>query len=121
MFFSRKAQIIFEFVMFTLLAVFLVLVLIGLAFRISSSIVDNQGLKEINDLAQSIQEELILAWQVSEGYHRELFIPSRLQRGEFTMSNSDELLLFTYNDISLSLPIPPVNGTLHKGYNTIDS
>lgn len=119
MFFSRKAQIVFEFIMFTMLAVFLVLVLIGLAFRISSTIVDDQGLRELNDLAESIQEELILAWQVSEGYHRTIFIPSRLQRGEYTFSNSPVLLLFNYNDISLSLSIPLVNGTLQKGYNTI--
>ncbi len=116
---SRKAQIIFEFVMFTLLAVFLVLILVGLAFRISSTIIHDQGLRELNDMAESIQEELILAWQVSEGYHRELFIPSRLQRGEFTINNSDELLLLSYHNLSLSLAIPPVTGVLHKGNNII--
>lgn len=116
---SKKSQIIFEFVMFILLAIFLVLILIGISFKISSTIVDNQAYSELNDLARSIQEEFILAWQVSEGYNREIYIPSRLQRGNFSMNNSEEMIFFIYDGHSLSLTIPIVNGTLQKGYNML--
>jgi len=119
MFFSLRGQIVLEFIMFTVLALFLVLVLIALALRISSSIASDQGVSEVTDLARSVQEELILASQVSEGYHRSFVLPTRLQRGEYSITNSEELLTLSYDSATVSLAIPLVNGTLQKGANVI--
>jgi hypothetical protein len=116
---SRRSQIALEFILYTMLGIVIVLVLSGVAVALVEDSFENQAMQEAEDLAYSLQEELVLAVQVPEGYHRSLEIPQQLRRSEYTLSSDLDSFTLIQGDLTLTLRTPPLNGTLTKGHNVI--
>lgn len=108
-----------EFILFSILGVFFVIVLIGVAIKLSSNALEDQSQQEASDLAITLQEELILASEMLPGYHRAIDIPLTLRRGGYTLTNDNHSFTIAKDGITLSLSTPPLNGTLIKGRNII--
>ncbi|MBD3209534.1 hypothetical protein GF367_03905 [Candidatus Woesearchaeota archaeon] len=114
-----KSQVALEFVLYTILAILLVLVLVGVAVNMTTHVMDAQGAEELEDLAYALQEEFVLAAHVRPGYHRALDVPQNLKRGSYTISNDEDSITLAREGITITLPTPPIDGTLTKGINIL--
>jgi len=79
----------------------------------------DQKAAEMKSYAFELQRELILASEVHEGYSRDIFIPDYIGQYDFEISNSDRVLVLSYEEADVAVPIPKITGTLEKGNNTI--
>jgi hypothetical protein len=116
---NQRAQVALEFLLFIIIGVMFLLVMISLGARLSAQALEEQGTKEAEELAISIQEELILAAQVQAGYYRILDLPLELRNGEYTITNTEDSITITKNDLTITLKTPATNGTFVKGRNVI--
>ena len=117
----KRAQVALEFVIFTMMGIFFVLILIGIGGRLTVDELDAQGTQEAQSLATTLQEELIIAAQVQPGYHRVIEIPYLLRRGEYSLSNTNNTLTIEKEGVTITLKTPPLNGTFIKGRNVISN
>ena len=114
-----KAQVAMEFlalvgVMLLMFIVFL-LVITDQSVRISST-------KEeliVDDIATSIQKELLTAASVQDGYSRNFTIPFQVQGVNYTIYQSNESFALISKRQSASRKIPPLVGNLMIGSNMI--
>lgn len=116
-----RAQIALEFIIFTMMGIFVVLILIGIGGRLTLQELSTQGSQEAQGLANMLQEELIIAAQVQPGYHRIIEIPATLRRGEYAISNTEDAITIQKEGVTITLKTPPLNGTLVKGRNVISN
>ncbi len=115
----RKGQVTTEFLVLLLVGI---LFSIGLMVLISSFYADikqDESNAQLRLFGREIQNELILASQVHEGYSREIFIPDTLKTFNFTINNTDKVLIILYKDFQHAFPIPKTHNFLKKGNNTI--
>ena len=117
----RNAQVALEFIIYIMLGVLLVAILIGLAGRLTADELQDQGAREAQDLARTLQQELLVAAQMSPGYHRVIEIPQMLRQGDYGLSNTQESLTITKAGMTITLKTPITNGTLTKGHNVISN
>ena len=72
------------------------------------------------DLASSIQKELIIAGKVSDGYFRQFIIPATLEGTNYTLSKENITLFVETTRQSSIRRIPTVVGEPRKGANSIN-
>jgi len=80
---------------------------------------EDQVYAELKDFGFKMQRELILASEVHEGYSRNIYLPEFIGKIEYTITNSNRVLIITSGDIDFPFPIPNTNGIMIKGNNTI--
>jgi hypothetical protein len=115
-----KAQIAFEFIAYIALATIVTVSFLVLTISYSTFVVQGQQEEALEDLALSIQQELLVASQTSPGFHRIINIPSRLTRGDYSLANDQQSITLNSSDgQAIILDTPPLNGTLLKGENLI--
>lgn len=116
----KKAQVIMEFILFTMLGIALVTALVAVAINMSTNVLADQNTQQTEELARSIQTELLTASEMRTGYNRKLELPKNLRGGSYTITNDKETITLTSIDgVSITLATPPTQGTLQKGTNTI--
>ncbi len=116
----RAAQIAVEFSFMVMLAfVFfaVVLILVAAYLRYTSR---QTGLAALQDEASSLQQELLLASNVQDGYRRTILIPDELDGRPYSIANDASLLTLSFDDgTTYSRDIPPVSGSFAIGSDTI--
>jgi len=116
---ARRAQIALEFAMMVMLAfIFLTVILVIVGYHVERAQKERR-IAALQDEARTIQEELLLAASVPDGYERNLTLPERLDGEQYTVTNSEQTLTLTLEETILNEEIPPVSGTFVKGANTI--
>lgn len=96
------------------------LALVSLGIKLIADAQETQGTQELEDLARSLQKELLTASQTQPGYHRIVNLPKRLSRGDYSISNDEESFTLTHTSgAAITLSTPQLNGTLTKGNNLI--
>ncbi len=117
---SARAQVAVEFVfMIMLVLIFLVVILVIVHAHIQRS-QSEKRVAAMKELAVMVQEELLIAGGVNDGYQRLITLPSTIRGEEYSVSNTPSLLTITLaNGQSYGIPIPRVNGTIMKGENLI--
>lgn len=115
----KKAQVALEFILFAILGIFVAIALTTAGIYLSNAVVTKQSAREAEDLAYSLQAELILADQLTTGYHRAITLPQTLRGQPYTVTSTKESLTITKNELTVTLAIPEINGTLQKGLNVI--
>ena len=120
----KKGQVSIEFLILLVMGVFFVLTFIVIVRNLSDQKIQNKALDELDDLGKSIQQELLLASQLQDGYSRDIYIPPKLYGVPYTMNVSvasgDIMYLnFYYYDVELFYEIPYINGDVKTGLNTI--
>ena len=115
-----RAQVALEFVSYLIVALVVVIVLVAVSARFLSRSYDSLALRDAQALASSLQEELLTAAQVREGYHRVLEVPLLLRHGaSYSLSSTNDSLTVTHGSLTVTLRTPPLHGSLEKGKNVI--
>lgn len=118
----KKAQAAIEFLVITGFALFFFATfLITIQASTSEKTQEKQTLL-VKNLAKSIQDELTLAQEASNGYQRTFTLPEKLGSLEYTAQVIEQSVYITAQDekYAISLPAPQIQGQLNKpGDNTI--
>ena len=78
----------------------------------------------MKDLAISIQQELIFASELEDGYRREFYLPTKLNNIDYSITNGNTssyngYLTFQYESQEFFYIIPAVVGSIQKGSNVL--
>ncbi len=82
---------------------------------------------EMDDLGKALQQEFLLAAQLEDGYTRKINLPITANGQDYEvvlwLSNNTDIkygyLLLTFESVEILYLVPPVNGTIIKGDNTL--
>jgi hypothetical protein len=114
-----RGQIIIEFLIVVCLAAFVGIVYLNVGNTLLRDTSEEQRLAALNNVGYTLQDELILATTVEDGYRRAITIPEKADRFSYTLSNDDSTVTLVSGSVRLNYDIPPINGTFHKGSNII--
>ncbi len=121
---DRSGQIAIEFLLLVGISIFLlILVLISIS-AMSERKIDEKTYYELDDFGTTLQQELLLASGMENGYIRPINIPVTVNGRNFNMTmggaqNDTSYLIITYMTVDIYYSIPPVNGSFVKGNNII--
>ncbi len=115
----QKSQIAIEFIV-------VIVIVFTITFVFMLSAVDSmqeislykEG-RAVRDMARSLQEEVVFAATVEDGYFRNFTVPSTLQGIAYNISQSNNSLIVESTKASSIVRIPPVTGVITKGDNII--
>ncbi|MBR9692588.1 hypothetical protein GOV07_01510 [Candidatus Woesearchaeota archaeon] len=115
-----RGQIAIEFSFMVMLSfIFLIIILVIATFYLELSSTQRAE-RAVEETAIAIQQELLLAASVEDGYQRVFSVPETLEGRSFTITNTPLTLTLQLNDgWTLNKDIPLVTGTLIKGDNII--
>ncbi|MGC9309337.1 MAG: hypothetical protein ACP5D2_01425 [Candidatus Nanoarchaeia archaeon] len=119
---SHKAQTTVEFLA---IVGFILLVSISILGAIQYS--RSEKIREktdiaVNDLARTIQSEINLAFESSNGYEREFELPEKVMGKEYNVTLVDGLVYVNTLDEkhAVALSIPEISGDIRVGINKIE-
>ena len=110
---------------------FLVIASFFIAFGLLVAFVDlsadrttQKAYVELLDLGRAVQQEFLIASELEDGYTRSFFIPDQLNALPYTIvsgnaTQSESYFQFLFENQEVYYAIPPINGALVKGTNTI--
>jgi uncharacterized protein (UPF0333 family) len=115
-----RGQVAVEFSFMVMLAlIFFVVALVIVGFYIEKS-ASEQGVAALQDEGAKVQQELLLAAAVEDGYQRTLTLPATLGGLQYTVSNTPTMLTLTLHDGTVyNREIPQVAGSIVKGQNRL--
>ncbi len=75
----------------------------------------------LKEIALTVQNEINLAFQSSEGYNREFKIPNDLNGKDYNLTIVENMVYIKTNDgkNAIALPIQKINGQIYKNINKI--
>jgi uncharacterized protein (UPF0333 family) len=116
----KKAQIAIEYLFLVAFSVTFFIVLMYGLLQVSSSKTTEKSFAELDDFARSIQQEIILAATVQNGYERTIVVPSTFNNKAFSVTilnetRNDMLLEFSLEGNTFYYRIPDVQGTISSG------
>lgn len=114
-----RGQIIIEFVIIIAIAMLIGVVYLAVSSSILSSKTEEQRIIALNDVGYTVQDELMLAGTVQDGYQRAFTIPQKAGRFSYALSNDDTTLTLVSGSDTLTYPLPKINGTLVQGKNVV--
>ena len=114
-----RGQFLLEF--FILLAI---AVLVGIIYLVSATslfgaVSEDQRISSLDDIGYMVQDEVLLAESVDDGYSRSFVIPSSADRFAYVLSSDATSITLTSGARTITYPLPPVGGTFQKGKNII--
>lgn len=114
-----------EFIILTITGFFILLTTILAAATLSQEKQAEKTFIESDDLGRSIQQELIIAANLEDGYKRNFLIPSKLQNSQISITNNitsknTGYISITFENTELYYETPKLNGSIRIGNNTIE-
>jgi hypothetical protein len=116
----RHGQLAIEFVIMMGIAVIIGVLFLASANELFGRVSEEQRIESLNDVGYTIQDEVILALTVEDGYMRSFTIPQTADRFAYTINSTATGVTLTSGPVTITYPIPPVTGQFHKGINTIE-
>lgn len=120
---KTRAQVGIEFILLTMFSLVLLLVLLTALSTVSTEKSKQRAYYEVHDIAASIQQEILLASELHDGYRREFYIPETVRNLDFDLdlanASSGNYLRVTFDTQEIFYLLPPINGTMYKGSNTL--
>lgn len=115
----RRAQFALEFIIMVAIAL-----MIGITFLAGSSIVlkdtsELQRLEALNGIGYLLQDEVILATTVEDGYRRKIVLPQRAGRFQYAINTSATSVSLRSGSVDIAYPLPEITGSFKKGTNII--
>jgi len=118
---NRRAQSAIEFIILVGAVLFFFLVfLFVVQGSISGRVVENHNFA-LKEIALTVQDEINLAADASDGYYREFEIPIKVVNLDYQISVAEEVVYVKTDDdkYAISLPIHDVDGQVNLGLNFI--
>lgn len=122
--YKMRGQAGIEFLLLSVFALSLLIIMVAALSNLTFSRQTQKGYLEMKDLGISIQQELLFASELEDGYRREFYIPDKLSNVDYTISNGNSssyngYLVFEYESQEFFLVIPAVVGTIKKQTNVL--
>jgi len=114
-----KGQTSIEFVMMMAIVIFIGTVFLGIANTSFQRTALEERIAAISDVGFTIQDELILATTVADGYTRTMIVPQAAGRFTYDLTNTPTLMYIESEKLSLTFGLPNITGTITKGENEI--
>lgn len=120
----KKSQIAIEFLLLAGTSIFILLLILISMYSLSKGKTDEKTYYELDDFGKSLQQEILLASELEDGYVRTMNIPMTLNGRNFNITTNQTSAYNGYIKINYEVyefyyAIPIVNGTFKKGMNTI--
>ena len=122
----KNSQISIEFLLLAGLSICIAIVMLVTITALTVNKTDEKTYYEIDDYGVSLQQEVILAGELEDGYNRRINIPITINGRSFTINNSytsasnlSGYFTIDYNTIDIYYAIPPITGNLTKGLNIL--
>ncbi|MGM5481394.1 MAG: hypothetical protein ACQESE_03205 [Nanobdellota archaeon] len=121
---NKNAQLETEFIILLIMGFFILFTILAILITVSDTKREEQFYYEINDLGKSVQQELLLAGQVDDGYIREFYLPQRIDSKIYNVytgntSKSQSYIIFSFDNQEIFFVIPKIEGVIATGTNTI--
>lgn len=116
---KMRGQSSFEFTILMAFGMLLMLMLIIIGAGYSKDAVENSRQQALLDLGYTIQDELILATNVQEGYEHDIDLPSTLGKFHYEIDTFETRLQLSSGPQVYSFRIPNTTGSFAHGLNTI--
>ena len=115
----RRAQLAIEFVIIVAMAFIIGALFLTSAADIFQRMSDRQRVAALNDVGYRIQDEVILATVVQDGYERTFTVPAKADRFTYGIDSQATRITLTSGTVAISYGIPEIDGAVAKGTNTI--
>ena len=116
---NKKAQGAIEFVI--LLAILLIFFVVF--FSVIKINVEEKNLEKekiiVQNIALSIQYEIDLATESSEGYYREFNVPENILGKDYLINLTESRVYVSLGKMGISYKVSKINGSIKKGTNII--
>ena len=115
----HKAQSSFEFLLLIGVVFVGVILIIGATYQDIAATTQKKEFLLVQDVAYVVQNELVLAAQVEDGYHRSFLLPALLNGRTYSATIVGNSVTISTQKATYSVRIPSVQGSLAKGMNNI--
>ena len=110
-----KGQLAMEFVIMMAVAFIIGGLFLAVLLIMFRDVSEEQRVAALNDVGFMIQDELILATLVEDGYQREFTIPTKADRFPYTISNTASGVTLKSSGVTITYPIPNITGGVTQG------
>jgi hypothetical protein len=120
---KNRGQIAIEFLLLVGLSFAIIIILMISVFYLSEDNTTRKTYTDLMDFGRSLQQELLLASNLEDGYIRPINIPLTVNGLDFNITtgtyNSTGYLILSYKATETFFVVPSVNGSFIKGKNII--
>lgn len=117
----KRAQIALEYLFVHGFALLILIGLLSTLVYIQSQSKQDVRIQQTEELAQRLQQEILLANSVHEGYVRVIRLPASIDSQPYEVELADTAVFVRIAGYEAIRSIPSVNGTLSVGENTIQN
>jgi len=114
-----RGQSAFEFTILIAFGMILLIILILIGTIYSKDAVETQRMHALLTLGYTIQDELILATTVQEGYEHDFDLPASIGRFSYVIETAETQITLRSGAQAYDFRIPNTTGTFVKGLNII--
>jgi len=118
--YTVRGQIAVEFIIMFAFAAIIGLLFLLSAYSLLAGVNEDQRRTAIDEVGYAIQDEIILATTVQDGYHRTFLVPERADRFVYTLASTSTAVTLTSGTIIITYEHPEITGQIEKGRNTIE-
>ncbi len=115
----RRAQLSIEFIIILSMAIIIGALFLASAADLFGRESEKQRIAALNDVGYRIQDEVILASDVTDGYERTFIVPDRADRFTYTLSGDATSVTLRSGPVTITYPLPTISGAVTKGSNVI--
>ena len=114
-----RGQFIMEFMILLAVAILLGATYLVFTNELFSSTSEHQRLVALDDIGYMIQDEIMLAESVEDGYERTITISQLADRFAYSLTNTETALTLSSGTLSVTYTLPAITGQLQKGRNVL--
>jgi electron transfer flavoprotein alpha subunit len=114
-----RAQVLLEFLFILALALTIGITYLALSADLFHDRSEQQRTAVLNDVGFQIQDELLLAASVEDGYARNFTIPLMADRFDYSITNDATSVTLTSGLTTITYSLPAFAGNLSKGTNMV--
>ncbi|MCF7799122.1 hypothetical protein K9M74_04415 [Candidatus Woesearchaeota archaeon] len=120
----RRGQVSIEFILLLVTGFFFMFTLVAAMVYLSADKTTEQAYYQLDDLGRGIQQELLLASRMQDGYQRTFILPTKVATHNYTIvlgntSTYNGFISLQFANQEIYYPTPVVNGTFIKGANML--
>ena len=121
----KQAQVAIEFMVLLMMSAFIIMSLLVSLSVVSGRKQMQQSYEALKDMGKAVQQEMILAAQVNDGYQRDFYLPPQVGRYDYVMatgnasSSGGSYFTIDFQGVQLFYKIPQVYGELQPGFNNV--
>jgi hypothetical protein len=117
---KNKAQVAMEFLTLAVIALTTLTIFFFIVNHFSSSYAQERIHTQVEDLGLYLQNELLLADSMQEGYQRKIFIPLTIADQDYQIYSSAGKIVLTYSGTDFVYGVQDtIQGSLSKGDNIL--